>query len=144
MSKNKDWRQSLLSDALGLTRLRINLRSFIVVCSTMRFNAVYIGAFARKLLTDRVERKNGCHRDFVEFAYSSGAKVFERSFHVFENWVTSARCVFRFLVRTTFLSVPVFFFFFLSFSLSLARIGRSNSSLFSSERKEFFPVRSVC
>lgn len=87
-----------------------------------------------------IESIDTCHRDFIEFAYSnstSGAKVFD----VFENWVTSAWCVFRafgFSFRQLFSPFRSPFFFLLFF---ISCTNRSNSSLFSGE--EFFAVRSL-
>lgn len=88
-----------------------------------------------------IESIDTCHRDFIEFAYSnstSGAKVFD----VFENWVTSAWCVFRafgFSFRQLFSPFRSPFFFLLFF---ISCTNRSNSSLFS--KRNFLPfVHSV-
>lgn len=83
-----------------------------------------------------IESIDTCHRDFIEFAYSnstSGAKVFD----VFENWVTSAWCVFRafgFSFRQLFSPFRSPFFFLLFF---ISCTNRSNSSLFSKRRGIF-------
>lgn len=83
-----------------------------------------------------IESIDTCHRDFIEFAYSnstSGAKVFD----VFENWVTSAWCVFPafgFSFRQLFSPFRSPFFFLLFF---ISCTNRSNSSLFSKRRGIF-------